>query len=84
MKSRKKIKKNKIKRLKNLRGFYFGKILFFSNQGWTIVLVNYFMTRRNKLFIKYKKAKNFKKLFKLFKISYELSALKINEYKFKF
>jgi hypothetical protein len=33
IKSRKKIKNNKLKRLKNIKNFYLGKILFFNNQG---------------------------------------------------
>lgn len=84
IKNKKKIKLNKIKRFKNMKGFYLGKILFLNNQGWVIILINYFMVRRNKLFVKYKKAKNFKKLFKLFKFNYEDQLLKINKYKFKF
>jgi len=84
LKSRKKVKNNKIRRLKNMKGFYLGKILFLSNQGWTIALINYFMVRRNKLFIKYKKAKNFKKLFKLFRLNYDVLNPQINKYKFKF
>jgi hypothetical protein len=33
VKSRKKVKNNKLKRLKNMKNFYLGKILFFNNQG---------------------------------------------------
>lgn len=33
IKSRKKVKNNKIKRLKNTKNFYLGKILFLNNQG---------------------------------------------------
>lgn len=84
LKRRKKFKKNKIKKFKNMKGFYLGKILFLCNQGWVIVLINYFMVRRNKLFIKYKKAKNFKKLFKMFRINFDESSPRLNKYKYKF
>lgn len=84
IKSRKKIKNNKIKRLKNIKNFYLGKILFFNNQGWVVVVINYFMSRRNKLFMKYKKTKNFKKLFKIFRHNYEFASFNIDKYKFKF
>lgn len=84
IKSRKKIKNNKLKRLKNIKNFYLGKILFFNNQGWVIIVVNYFMSRRNKLFMKYKKTKNFKKLFKIFRYNYEYATFNIDKYKFKF
>lgn len=84
IKSRKKIKNNKLKRLKNIKNFYLGKILFFNNQGWVIIVVNYFMSRRNKLFMKYKKTKNFKKLFKIFRYNYECATFNIDKYKFKF
>lgn len=84
IKRRKKLKYNKNKYLKSMKNFYLGKILFFNNQGWVIVIINYFMSRRNKLFAKYKKTKNFKKLFKLFRLNYECSPAKIDKYKFKF
>ena len=84
LKSRKKIKLNRLKRLKNMKNFYLGKILFYNNQGWIIIIINYFMSRRNKLFSKYKKTKNFKKFFKLFKLNYQSCDLKLAKYKFKF
>lgn len=84
IKSRKKVKNNKIKRLKNMKNFYLGKILFFNNQGWVVVVINYFMSRRNKLFMKYKKTKNFKKLFKIFRFNFEQSISNLDKYKFKF
>lgn len=84
IKSKKRLKKSKIKRFKNMKNFYLGKILFLSNQGWVLVLVNYFMARKNRLFVKYKKAKNFKKLFYLFKLNFEESIPLMNKYKFKF
>lgn len=42
------------------------------------------MSRRNKLFMKYKKTKNFKKLFKIFRYNYESATTNLDKYKFKF
>jgi hypothetical protein len=67
-----------------MKNFYLGKILFFNNQGWVIVVINYYIARRNKLFVKYKKSKVFKKLFKAFRLNYELYTFKVDKYKYKF
>lgn len=84
LRSKKHIKITRINRIRNMKNFYLGKILFFNNQGWVIVVINYFNARRNKLFIKYKKTKMFKKLFKSFRFNYHYYSIKLDSYKFKF
>jgi len=58
--------------------------LFYSNQGWTIVVINYCSTKRLKLFKKYKSSKLFNKLFKIYRYDYFNYKVKRESYKFKF
>jgi len=84
IKGRKKININKLRKEWNMRNFYLGKILFYNNQGWTIVIINYCSTKRLKLFKKYKNSKLFNKLFKTYRFDYFNYKFKRNNYKFKF
>ena len=84
LKRRKKTKLTKPDKVKNMKTFYLGKILFLSNQGWIVAVINYYISRRNKLFIKFKKTKNFKKLFKIFRYNYFYISNRVDKYKFKF
>lgn len=80
----KQINMNKIKKSWNMRNFYLGKILFLKSQGWVIVLINFYSSRKNKLYFKYKSSKVFKKLFKSFRFNIFKRNSKIDNYKFKF
>nr|NP_049572.1 ribosomal protein S3 [Tetrahymena pyriformis]AAD41917.1 ribosomal protein S3 [Tetrahymena pyriformis] len=80
----KQINMNKMRKSWNMRNFYLGKILFLKSQGWVIVLINYYSSRKNKLYFKYKSSKVFKKLFKSFRFNIFKCNSKIDNYKFKF
>lgn len=75
---------SKLRKSWNMRNFYLGKILFYKNQSWVIVVVNYFTSRRIKLYYKYKSSKVFKKLFKMLRFNMFKHINKIDKYKFKF
>nr|YP_740809.1 ribosomal protein S3 [Tetrahymena pigmentosa]ABI51718.1 ribosomal protein S3 [Tetrahymena pigmentosa] len=75
---------NKLKKSWNMRNFYLGKILFFNNQGWIIILINYFNSKRGKLYQKYKNSKVFKKLFKSLRFNTLRYTYKLDKYKYKF
>lgn len=75
---------NKLKKSWNMRNFYLGKILFLNNQGWVIILINYFNSNRIKLYQKYKNSKVFKKLFKSLRFNSFKYSYKIDKYKYKF
>jgi len=75
---------NKLKKSWNMRNFYLGKILFFNNQGWIIILINYFNSKRGKLYQKYKNSKVFKKLFKSLRFNTLKYTYKLDKYKYKF
>lgn len=75
---------NKLKKVWNMRSFYLGKILFLKNQGWIIVLINYFTVRRNKVYYRYRKFKGFRKLVRSYRFNPFLQKFKIDNYKFKF
>nr|YP_740720.1 ribosomal protein S3 [Tetrahymena malaccensis]ABI51629.1 ribosomal protein S3 [Tetrahymena malaccensis] len=75
---------NKIKKSWNMRHFYLGKILFLKYQGWVLVLINYYCSRRNKLYTNYKSFKAFKKIAKSFRAGITTYTYKMDKYKFKF
>lgn len=75
---------NKLKKSWNMKNFYLGKILFLKSQGWVIVLVNYFTSRRSKLYKKYRNSKVFKKLFKSVRFNIFKYTYKMDKYKYKF
>lgn len=78
------INMNRLRKSWNMRNFYLGKILFYKNQNWVIAVINYFTSRRIKLFYKYKSSKVFKKLFKVLRFNMFRHINKIDRYKFKF
>ena len=75
---------NKLKKSWNMKNFYLGKILFLKSQGWVIVLINYFTSRRSKLYKKYRNSKVFKKLFKSYRFNIFKYTYKMDKYKYKF
>lgn len=78
------INTDKLRKSWNMRNFYLGKILFFNNQGWVIIVINYFTSRRNRLYSKYKNCKGFRKLFQTFRLNYFTHNLTVSQYKYKF
>lgn len=76
---------NKLKKLWNMKNFYLGKILFLKSQGWVIVLINFYNSRRNKLYYGKIPPKRFKKLFKSYRKNIEnYTKNNFDKYKFKF
>lgn len=80
----KRLDNNKLKSLWGMRDFYLGKILILNNQGWVIILVNYYVSRRCSLRIFYEDATIFKDLFKTFRSNNLTGNYVYNKYKFKF
>lgn len=77
-----------------LKHFFLGKILILQNQGWTLILVNYYITKRRNIYPRYddipygrRLFKSFRKNIKLFKYRYRPNIMKYKyckNYKKKF
>lgn len=78
------INTGKLKSLWGMRDFYLGKVLIFNNQGWFIILINYYVSRRCKILLKYDDTGSFKLLFKVLKSNKLEKNLKKRNFKFKF
>lgn len=73
--------KNNFSKMKN---FYLGKIFILNNQGWLIILINYYVSKRYKLLTKYDEIFFFKKLFKSFRVNMYKYKQKNYSYNYKF
>ena len=82
--NRTRIDEGRINPLLSTRNFYLGKILIFNNQGWVLILINYFITRRYKVLPRFENVILFKKLLKSFKKNELKRRCKIDTYKFIF
>lgn len=74
----------KIKYGYRMRNLYIGNIVFYSFQNWSVISINYFLTRRFKIRFKKRVFKNFKQIFKKFyiiKLNFDVG---LNNYKYKF
>lgn len=75
---------SKLKKSWNMRHFYLGKVIIFKQQGWVIFVINYFMTKRKKNYIKFNKSSKFRKLLRDYRNNYQSFKFHKEYYKYKF